>query len=256
MLRSLTMADVSVDALRRWSHILLWVSIILPFMGALAAGGRYYVERYEKRVSAKTAAAEIARIKDLQSTAEAQLRATAEANESLRHEVVRTQKEFDEKLTRERARITSAQATVVVQVAWNVLDHPTGAAESAETWKSVETGNGAYVAFAKGKDAVLLLRSTDVVAEARDSKVVTATTHVNLNTPGSEAVGDLLGIQSADFIQIHLPDLPKDSQVLGGQLDCIFNGNTKLRVTIPRQKMVGDALFVSSTAGFLLMPNS
>jgi hypothetical protein len=43
--------ETTIEALKRWSHILLWVSVILPLLGAIAAGARYYVERYEKRLS-------------------------------------------------------------------------------------------------------------------------------------------------------------------------------------------------------------
>jgi hypothetical protein len=49
----MTMEEATIETLRRWSHILLWVSIILPALGALAAGARYYVERYEKSLSAE-----------------------------------------------------------------------------------------------------------------------------------------------------------------------------------------------------------
>lgn len=48
--------EATIEALRRWSHILLWVSIVLPALGALAAGARYYVERYEKRLSGRLTA--------------------------------------------------------------------------------------------------------------------------------------------------------------------------------------------------------
>ena len=40
-----TTEEAAIEALRRWSHVLLWVSIVLPTLGALAAGARYYVER-------------------------------------------------------------------------------------------------------------------------------------------------------------------------------------------------------------------
>jgi hypothetical protein len=48
--------EVTIETLRRWSHILLWISITLPALGALAAGARYYVERYEKQLSGRLTA--------------------------------------------------------------------------------------------------------------------------------------------------------------------------------------------------------
>lgn len=48
--------EATIETLRRWSHILLWISITLPALGALAAGARYYVERYEKQLSGRLTA--------------------------------------------------------------------------------------------------------------------------------------------------------------------------------------------------------
>jgi hypothetical protein len=48
--------EAAIETLRRWSHILLWISIVLPALGALAAGARYYVERYEKQLSGRLTA--------------------------------------------------------------------------------------------------------------------------------------------------------------------------------------------------------
>ena len=45
--------EATIETLKRWSHILLWISIVLPALGALAAGARYYVERYEKQLSSR-----------------------------------------------------------------------------------------------------------------------------------------------------------------------------------------------------------
>lgn len=45
--------EATIETLRRWSHILLWISIGLPAVGAVAAGARYYVERYEKQLAGR-----------------------------------------------------------------------------------------------------------------------------------------------------------------------------------------------------------
>jgi len=59
----MTPEETAIETLRRWSHILLWVSIVLPALGALAAGARYYVERYEKQLSARITSAAIQQAK-------------------------------------------------------------------------------------------------------------------------------------------------------------------------------------------------
>lgn len=39
------------EALRSWSHFLLWTSIVLPLLGGVAAAARYYIERGERRIA-------------------------------------------------------------------------------------------------------------------------------------------------------------------------------------------------------------
>jgi hypothetical protein len=70
--------EVIIESLRRWSHVLLWVSIVLPALGALAAGARFYVERHEKRVSAQITATAVRSARD---AAEASQRELAELKE-------------------------------------------------------------------------------------------------------------------------------------------------------------------------------
>ena len=36
---------MEIESLRFWSKVLLWTSVVLPILAALAVGGRYYVER-------------------------------------------------------------------------------------------------------------------------------------------------------------------------------------------------------------------
>ena len=49
----------TIEVLRWWSQLLLWVSVILPLLGGVAAGARYYVERREKALSSGVTVAAI-----------------------------------------------------------------------------------------------------------------------------------------------------------------------------------------------------
>jgi hypothetical protein len=55
----MTADQLTIESLRRWSHVLLWISIVLPLLGAIAAGARYYVERHEKQLSSRLTAAAV-----------------------------------------------------------------------------------------------------------------------------------------------------------------------------------------------------
>src|SRR3972149_1176390 len=69
----MTPEQATIEALRRWSHVLLWISIILPALGALAAGARDYVERYEKQLSGRINAAAIDQAKSEAATVHSEL---------------------------------------------------------------------------------------------------------------------------------------------------------------------------------------
>lgn len=49
----MTPEATAIETLRRWSQVLLWVSVILPVLGAFAVGARYYVERRANHLSAR-----------------------------------------------------------------------------------------------------------------------------------------------------------------------------------------------------------
>lgn len=65
--------EATIEGLRRWSQILLWVSVLLPVLGALAAGARYYVERHEKQLSSRITVSAIQQAKDDAATARTEL---------------------------------------------------------------------------------------------------------------------------------------------------------------------------------------
>ncbi len=59
----MTPEEATIETLKRWSHILLLASVILPVLGAVAAGVRFYVDRQEKQFSAQITTAAINRTK-------------------------------------------------------------------------------------------------------------------------------------------------------------------------------------------------
>lgn len=63
----------TLKTLRYWSQILLWVSIILPSLGAIAAGARYYVERHERNFTSQLTAGAIEQAKGEATTARSEV---------------------------------------------------------------------------------------------------------------------------------------------------------------------------------------
>lgn len=57
--------SATIESLRYWSHFLMWLSIILPMLGALAAVGRFYVDRYERQLAIDRQQVEMRRLRQL-----------------------------------------------------------------------------------------------------------------------------------------------------------------------------------------------
>lgn len=55
---------MSIQSLRALSQVLMWVSIIMPVIGALAAGARFYVDRQERKLSAAMAQQQLDGVKN------------------------------------------------------------------------------------------------------------------------------------------------------------------------------------------------
>ncbi len=90
----MTAENATIETLRRWSHVLLWVSIVLPFLGALAAGARYYVERYEKRLTAQVTARAIRQASDEATAARSDAATTKEAQAQIGQELIKSQQDL------------------------------------------------------------------------------------------------------------------------------------------------------------------
>jgi hypothetical protein len=65
--------EATRETLRYWSHILFWLSIILRSLGAIAAGVRYYVERYERNLTSQLTAGAIEQAKEEATTARSEV---------------------------------------------------------------------------------------------------------------------------------------------------------------------------------------
>jgi hypothetical protein len=110
---------VPIETLQRWSQVLLWISIILPTIGAGAAIARYYVERQEKRLSAARAAEVLQHLQDdlaVTSRNAADVKAASDALqgklEATRHESSAAQATLETKVSAAEATIKKAEAEV------------------------------------------------------------------------------------------------------------------------------------------------
>ena len=69
----MTPETTTIEALRRWSQVLLWVSVLLPVLGAFAVGARYYVEQRASRLIARHTDAAIQKAREEATTTRTEL---------------------------------------------------------------------------------------------------------------------------------------------------------------------------------------
>lgn len=84
------MPEPTVEVLRRWSHILLWMSIVLPALGAIAVAARYYVERYEKKLTSTRAEAAVQGARDEAAAARTEAAQAQQQQEHIKSELDRS----------------------------------------------------------------------------------------------------------------------------------------------------------------------
>lgn len=149
-------------------------------------------------------------------------------------------------LTKVEIPIVSASGVIEIKVAWDALGN-------SSSWKSFEVGNGAYIAFGKGDDVLMVMRSTQIVGETENKKDATVKIFVDLNTPNSEVKRPITLLGQAEFVQIGTLAVPRNSQILSGFISCVFNGNMHVDIPIPAQQMEEDRVFVPNLQAVIVM---
>jgi hypothetical protein len=88
-------ADPSAEVLRRWSHLLLWASIVLPALGAVAVAARYYVERYERKLTSARSEAAVQAARDEAASARGEATRAQQQQEHIRAELDRSKEDLE-----------------------------------------------------------------------------------------------------------------------------------------------------------------
>src|SRR5574337_850443 len=69
----MTLEQATIKTLRRWSQFLLWIAVLLPILGAITVGARYYVERRANQLSTLVTEAAIQKARQDATTARNEL---------------------------------------------------------------------------------------------------------------------------------------------------------------------------------------
>lgn len=128
--------------------------------------------------------------------------------------------------------IRTATATVEVTIASN------------EDINTTYIDRGAYVAFGKGNELLLMMTSRECTAKQTGNEQVVYRAVANLDVSDAAFGEPVRFLEEAEYIQIGFLPMPEQSQVIEGRITCIFNGGTLLEMSIPAQETTEGKIFV------------
>lgn len=128
--------------------------------------------------------------------------------------------------------IRTATATVEVTVASN------------EDINTTYIDRGAYVAFGKGSESLLMMSSRQCTAKQTGDGQLVYRAVVNMDVSDAAFGKPARFLEEAEYIQISFVPMPKQSQVTEGRITCIFNGGTLLEMSIPAQEITEGKILV------------
>lgn len=128
--------------------------------------------------------------------------------------------------------LRTATATVEVTIA------------SSEDINTTYMTAGAYVAFGKGNQSLLVMKSKECTAKQTGNEQVAYRAVANMDVSDAAFGEPVRSLEEAEYIQISFLPMPKQSQVTEGKITCIFNGGTLLEMSIPAQETTEGKIFV------------
>lgn len=128
--------------------------------------------------------------------------------------------------------IRTASATIEVTIA------------SDEDINTTYITKGAYVAFGKGGESLLLMSSTQCTAKQTGNGQLVYRAVVNMDVSDDAFGKPVRFLEEAEYIQLSFLPMPKQSQVTTGKITGIFNGGTVLEMNIPAQETTDGKFYV------------
>ena len=143
---------------------------------------------------------------------------------------------LETKVETARTKVVSASATVNLALIWSI---------PGQSWKSVTTGTASYVAFGRGAEILLVLRSRHVVMEATSADHVSFTAFCDLNAPDSLVRASLRDLGKADVLQVATPKVPNGVVVESGTVKMTLNGNQELVIPVSKTVVQDEKIVVA-----------
>jgi len=109
---------------------------------------------------------------------------------------------------------------------------------------------GGYIAFCKGKEALLVMSSTECTARQTGKGEVIYRAVFNMDAT-DPAVGEPVNFlkKAAEYVQIRFLPMPEKTKVSAGKVICTFNSEVQVEIIIPPQETVKGLIFVRNLEG-------
>jgi len=102
---------------------------------------------------------------------------------------------------------------------------------------------GGYIAFCKGKEALLVMSSTQCTARQTGKGEVIYRAVFNMDAADCAIGKPVYSLKGAKYVQISFLPMPKESKVSVGKAMCTFTNIVRIEITIPPQKTTKDLIF-------------
>lgn len=133
--------------------------------------------------------------------------------------------------------IRTATATVEVVVA------------SSEDIKTTYMDRGGYIVFAKGRDALIVMASTQCTAIQNGKGEIVYRGIFNMDAAHPANGKPLAFLKESEYVQIGFGPLAQKSKILRGRVICIFNSQERVEIEVPPQEMMEDKILVTKLKG-------
>ncbi len=235
--------------LRSLGNFLQGAAIALVFLGGILQVGRFIVDRREKTVNsgiqARKEQEQSAREVEFQrkiSGLEVHLGERQKEIAELKSEATELRSQTTELRSKAegldplRQTIKTATATVEVTIA------------SSEARNNHYMDSGGYLAFGKGRDALMVVNSIDCFALQLGGDRVLYRAVFTLDAT-SPVIGKRIGVlKEAEYLQIGFKPMPPKQRVVGGRAVVTVNSGVRLEFEVPPQEMASDFVIVRNIA--------
>jgi hypothetical protein len=110
--------------------------------------------------------------------------------------------------------------------------------------------SGAYIAFGRQNDAMLVMRSLDSFANQNGQGEIRWRSVLTLDASDSAIGHPIRFLRDAEFLQIGFGQLPANSEIKNGSVVLTLNGVVRLEIAVPAQLMDNDRVFVGDLEAF------